>query len=364
MKKIYLQKITQYNTICYIGKTDPRMLVKIATKVEAGEMQDAQRPLMLKKLKEIAKYSSNSNGILPNTLTIATKDTRLKIHKCDFDNNLFFMEFPENEKEYSDFKDAIDVLDGQHRLYSFLDDYCNMSTDTIYELGFCLYVTPSLDEERRIFISCNEKQQPVNANLLLWFRDKLNMLTDDEKELFSLVSKLNTSYPLKGHIIMGAENIKYGVKSKQVIQAIKKAEINELQYDKNSLNEEQIVKVINAYLIAWENVTGFKFTETSPQLVKKAGPAIKMAGLKYMLYLLPTFWDISLSKEKPFSTEFVESILKKFMTELGVTREDFFTTEDINVWFKDGSGVEKFSKKSISIIKGLDTGSFNPLQNL
>lgn len=364
MKKIYLQKITQYNTVCYIGKMDPRILVRIATKVEAGEMQDAQRPLMLKKLKEIAKYTSTINGILPNTLTVATKDTRLKIQKSDIDDELYFMEFPENENEYENFNDAIDVLDGQHRLYSFLNEYCSMDEDIEYELGFCLYVTPTLDEERRIFISCNEKQQPVNSNLLLWFRDKLNMLTDDEKELFTLVTKLNTSYPLKGHIIMGAENVKYGVKSKQVIQAIKKAGITELQYNKNSLTEDQVVKVVNAYLVAWENIAGFKFTETAPQLVKKAGPAVKMAGLKYMLYLLPTFWDLSISKEKPFSTEFVETILKNFMTELGVLRSDFFINDDINVCFRDGSGVDKFSKKSISIIKNLDTGTFNPLQNL
>lgn len=45
MKRIYLQKITQHGEICYIGKIDPRELVKVCTKVEMSEVQDAQRPL-------------------------------------------------------------------------------------------------------------------------------------------------------------------------------------------------------------------------------------------------------------------------------------------------------------------------------
>ena len=45
MKKIYLQKIIQYGTECYIGKIDPRNLVRVAEKIEMSAVQDAQRPL-------------------------------------------------------------------------------------------------------------------------------------------------------------------------------------------------------------------------------------------------------------------------------------------------------------------------------
>ena len=50
MKRIYLQKITQHGEICYIGKIDPRELVKVCTKVEMSEVQDAQRPLNKKRV--------------------------------------------------------------------------------------------------------------------------------------------------------------------------------------------------------------------------------------------------------------------------------------------------------------------------
>ena len=48
MRKIFLQKITQHENICYIGKIDPRQLAKVAVKIEMGEVQDAQRPLSKK----------------------------------------------------------------------------------------------------------------------------------------------------------------------------------------------------------------------------------------------------------------------------------------------------------------------------
>ena len=70
MKKIYLQKITQYGTECYIGKIDPRSLVRVAEKIEMSAVQDAQRPLNEKRVKSIANYVDGDKGILPNTLTI------------------------------------------------------------------------------------------------------------------------------------------------------------------------------------------------------------------------------------------------------------------------------------------------------
>ena len=62
MKKIYLQKITQYGTECYIGKIDPRSLVRVAEKIEMSAVQDAQRPLNEKRVKSIANYVEYINN--------------------------------------------------------------------------------------------------------------------------------------------------------------------------------------------------------------------------------------------------------------------------------------------------------------
>ncbi|MDD3831263.1 MAG: hypothetical protein PHW00_01230 [Clostridia bacterium] len=51
MKKLLLLKIIQHGQTCYIGATDPRKLVKLATHVEMSATQEAQRPLSEKRIK-------------------------------------------------------------------------------------------------------------------------------------------------------------------------------------------------------------------------------------------------------------------------------------------------------------------------
>ena len=356
MKRVYLQKITQFNSVCYVGKIDPRELIKVAKKVEMSATQDAQRPLNEKRVKEIAAYVSQEKGILPNTLTLATTDARFSIQKCADVAGLYYMEFPSEKDEFSKFVDAIDVMDGQHRLYSFLESIRSISDDEPYEIGFTIYEKPTLAEKRKIFISCNEKQEKVSGNLLMWFKAQLKMLTSDEKNFYQLVSLLSQEYPLKGHIIMSAEKIKNGVKAKEVIEAIKKAGIQDLMAGTSYLTDEQKVKIISVYLTAWEKVVDFSFTESS---AKTAGAAIKMAGLRYMLFLLPTFWDGAISSRRKFDLAYIEDILKKFIASMGVERDQFFIEHKIH--FADRTATERFAKQSAQKIKALDVEDFNPL---
>ena len=166
MKRIYLQKITQYGSVSYIGKIDPRELIKVAKKVEMSATQDAQRPLNEKRVKDIAKYVCDESGILPNTLTLATSDSRLSIKKLEGSLNLYYIDFPSEADEYTSYANSIDVMDGQHRLYSFASDIRLLSDDVEYEIGFTIYEKPTLSEKRKIFISCNEKQEKVSIGIL------------------------------------------------------------------------------------------------------------------------------------------------------------------------------------------------------
>ena len=358
MKRIYLQKITQYGSVSYIGKIDPRELIKVVKKVEMSVTQDAQRPLNEKRVKDIAKYVSEESGILPNTLTLATLDSKFTIKKCENEANLYYIDFPSEADEFDAFANTIDVMDGQHRLYSFASDIRLLSDDAEYEIGFTIYEKPTLVEKRKIFISCNEKQEKVSGNLLMWFRAQLNMLTNDEKQFYNLVSTLSKEYPLNGHIIMSAEKIKNGVKSKEVIAAIKQAGIQDLMAGGHILTDDNKVKVICTYLSAWEKVVGFSFTQSN---AKTAGAAIKMAGLKYMLLLLPSFWDIAIASKTKFDSSFVENTLKKFIAVEGVERDQFFIGDDHKMCFRDRTAVDLFAKESIQKIKTMDTDDFNPL---
>lgn len=357
MKRIYLQKIIQHSEICYIGKLDPRELVRVATKVEMSEVQDAQRPLNKKRVQDISKYVSEENGILPNTLTLATKDNSFEI-KYDSDTHFYYIDFPSESNEFNAFQDKIDVMDGQHRLYSFQDDLCRLGTDTQFELGFTLYDKPTLAQRRKIFISCNEKQEKVSGNLLMWFKIQLDMVTDEERDYYSVVQKLSEEYPLRGHIIMSAETIKNGVKAKEIMAAMKQAKINLLLINGQPLSTEQKVKIICTYLCAWEKFARFKFATSK---LKEAGPAIKMAGLKFMLLLLPAIWERALSTRSSFTEDFVRDLLNQLATHLGVERDRFFTCDEHKYNFRDRTVTDEFAARCNSILVSLGAGSFNPL---
>ena len=361
MEKVYLQKILQHGTECYIGKIDPRKLIRVATKIEMSSVQDAQRPLNAKRVKEIASYVSENEGILPNTLTLATNDDCFNITPFDSKKGLFYIDFPESEDEFSKYENKIDVMDGQHRLYSFLPEQRQIQEDDVYEIGFTLFLHPTLEKRRKIFISCNEKQEKVSGNLLMWFKNQLGMLNDNEKIFYPIVSSLSQTFPLKDHIIMSAEKIKNGVKAKEVMAALKQARIQDMTIGGKQMSNENKVEVITKCLSAWQKVVGFSFSSQNGKSTKEQGAAIKMAGLKYMILLIPAIWERASSLHHKFDNDFVEETIKKFITTTGVERDQFFTCEEHKYYFRDRSGVDNFATESIKKIKALGTEDFNPL---
>lgn len=359
MKKIYLQKMVQHGLTCYMGKADPRDLVRVAKKIEMGDTQDAQRPLNKKRVKDIAKYIAAPNGILPTTLTLATSDnSRFEVKPCTELENTYFIEFPTTEKEFRQYHNEIDVMDGQHRLYSFADDLRVISDDEDYEMGFTLYIRPSLQTRRWIFTTCNDKQEKVSGNLLMWFREQLGLLEPDEEAFYALVQKLNNDAPLKGHIIMSAEKVKNGVKAKEVIAIFKQAKINDMLVGGRPLSSDEKFDIIRKYLFAWEKVVGFSFQTSG----KEAGAAIKIAGLRYMLFLLPSIWERAISsriKSKDFE-DFCMDTLKRMISSFGVAREEFFTCENHKMFFRERTATQNFAKTSIGHIQRVATENFNP----
>ncbi|SHL55512.1 DGQHR domain-containing protein [Fibrobacter sp. UWH4] len=362
MRKIYLQKITQHDIECYIGCIDPRDLVRVATKIEIAKVQDAQRPLNGKRIKEIASYVSEKKGILPNTLTLATKDKFYQIRQHSSFKELYYIEFPDSEDEFKQYAESIDVMDGQHRLYSFAEKQRLIQDDEKFEIGFTLFIRPSLSDRRQIFISCNEKQEKVSSNLLMWLKEKLGMLRDDEIFLYSIVSKLSNEYPLKGHIIMNAEKVKNGVKAKELMGFLKQIKIRDLAIDSEPLTEDEIIHVICTYLIAWEDVVDFTFApDANGKFKPNAGVAVKTAGLKYMLLLLPTFWDRAVSMQKLFNAEFIQDTIKRFISSYAEERSLFFALDEHKKHFADRTAIQRFADEGIKKIKALNAGKFNPL---
>lgn len=367
MKRLFLEKIVQGKTVFYVGKADPRDLVKMATKIEIGEVQDAQRPLNGRRVKEIAKYVGEDDGMLATSIVLATNTPdKLVIKQTNATTSdgvsvpMYYIEIPTTKAEFSEYENTIDVMDGQHRLYSFADDYRSIKDDVEYEVSISLFICPTTQERRLVFKNTNEKQEKVSNNLLMWFREKLGLLAGKEKTYYGLVSMLNTenASPLKGRIIMSAETVKYGIKATQLINVLDKAKIDNIIVNGQKLSDQNRLKMICTYLSAWEKVCGIDYNSPNP---KVDGAATKMAGIRFVLLLLPTFWDKAITTQSTFNEAFIVGIINQLMTSSGYCDTELFTHDNTKGYYVSETATTTFAEHCEQIIKGLDNQGFNPL---
>lgn len=192
MKKVYVLQVTQHNLKRYVGKVQARDLVRLATKVEMQAEQEAQRPINPKRVEEISTFVSG-DGSLSTSIVIGTTNDNLTVHPAVGNpvKDLYYMEFPETDVEFEAFKDSFDIMDGQHRLFSFLPEFIKISDDDTFEITFEMYIKPTTREKRIIKKNTNENQEKVASNLLMWFREKLGMLSGKEQTYHPVVALLS-----------------------------------------------------------------------------------------------------------------------------------------------------------------------------
>lgn len=367
MKKVYLLKVCQHSSERYLGHADPRILVRMAKKAEMKAVQEAQRPIEPKRLDEIAEYVQ-TGGTLSTSLVIGTTDNRIHIvpvEQSEFEGNLYYTEFPETEKEFAQFQDSFELMDGQHRLYSFLPEYCKITEDIPYTVSFEMYLIPTMRERRLIFKNTNEKQKSVAANLLLWFRDKLGMLTGPEKTYHGLVTVLNQEVqsPLRERIIMGSEHVVGGYKANQVITILNKVDVKN-GITPQPLKDEEMFRLISQYLSGWEKAVGAKIAERDRNL----GAFSKTAGLRYMLALLPTFYDQAVKSNQKMTSDFVCQTVKDMYNELfAITPTEFFDSNSeynqrtVENPFASESATWALAKQHATSLKAKTTPEFDAL---
>lgn len=322
MKKVYLQEVIQGNLKCYSGVLAAKDLVKLATTKEFNTPQEAQRPIDLKRVEEIADFVSNG-GTLSTSIVIGTCDkNKLTVHPVDdFEiPGLFYMEFPETNKEFEEYKNSFDIMDGQHRLFSFLPDKIKIADNIKFDVSFEMYITPTLRERQLIFKNTNEKQKSVASNLLLWFRQQLGMLSEKEKLYHSVVDLLNTEScsPLKGRIIMGAEKITGGLKAEQIISILDKSKIKYISG--TELDDAKMLTLISAYISGWEDAVGSTILDRD----KNFGPLSKISGFRFMILMLPAFYDKARNDRCQITKEYISKLLKDLFSQYGLEPADLF----------------------------------------
>ena len=364
MKKIYLLEVTQHNMKRYIGCTAAKDLVRIASKVELQSVQDAQRPINPKRLEEISTFVSN-DGTLSTSIVIGTKTDMIQVHHVDSLGipNLFYMDFPETDDEYKEYENAFDIMDGQHRLFSFLPEYKKILDNEIFEITFEMYIKPTMREKRIIFKNTNEKQEKVASNLLMWFREKLNMLTGKEQTYHSVVSLLNSEIksPLKGRIIMGAEKVTGGFKAQQIITILDKVDVKNISG--NPLDDDKMLSLLSEYLCGWENAVGTKIMDRD----KEFGPFSKISGLRFMILMLPAFYEQAVQDRKQFDKAYIAEKITILFSAEGYEPKDIFdqSSEYIKSLgsnpFTAETPITILAKEWTNKLKLLSSGSFDPL---
>lgn len=333
MKKFYLQKIEQNNKKFYSLIADPRIIVQLIQNAKAGDVQVIQRPWIESRVREVARYvagkfkddeNKKSIGLIPNSPILNIK----KNIDIESDENGDYIMLPTNKNEFEQYRESLEIIDGQHRVRAFMSEYIDPSFEenTKYDMSFNVFYHMGEKEKKEIFMITNEKQVKVQPNLLRLYKYELELLKGDEEvyDLDVLLNKEDYS-PLKNRIIIGAESKPKGYQESQIAKIINKSGTYKILCARD-LDNEKMARIISNYLTAWEIVYGVSFQDPQKDTLTK------ISGLRYIFYLLPTCMDILGRRKAHATTDEFKKIINMLPAATGI--EDVFTDERTTLSFR------------------------------
>ena len=370
MKRIYLAKTQQHGVVFYTGSVDPRILVRMADQsIEVGQVQEDQRPLDKKHIQEIAAHVGENQGLLPTSIIVGTKvKDKLTVNeeKSTSGDDLHYMLIPETDQELKEYENTIDISDGQHRIFAFSDSYRSqeLKNSEVYEVPVTFFITPPLKTRQSLFYTTNAKQKPVPANLLLWLRDKLQLLSKQEETYLPLVRLLNSENmsPLKGRIIISAEQISKGYKAKELVKILNKAKIAETGVATfQQIDDDKMAQILSVYLSSWEHHYQLDFQHP------KQDTMTKISGLRYILLLFSYFIEIAVNTKTKFDESFVRNSITELEEAKGldpINGESLFTKDALD--FRGEGATVKRAENDGNLLKAYvankQTSGFNPFE--
>lgn len=226
---------------------NPRDLLEVAfvARREVGEERYYQRIIQKDRLLKIAKYIE-AGGRFPNNIIVSfKKDLHIKFHSVkgpDYSTTDWpysgisygILEFP---KDYR----SCWIIDGQHRLYAFI----NVKKNFDFHMPVTAFEHLSTEEQCRFFLDINKNQKPVNPDLLWDLNGE--MIPSEKDGIISNVTKFlnrENDGPLSFRIYYPSTGIKKKtemIKISAMCIAIKKRKIIDgftLQNIKNPLYDE------------------------------------------------------------------------------------------------------------------------------
>lgn len=383
MKRVYVQPVVQKGKRFYEMIADPRDIVKLFPEVAAGEAQESQRPWTKKKVQEISDYvagkpdketGTRALGLIPNTPIIDIQDPlKVEVEKVtihDSEGNVseqdrYFIKIPETEAEFAKYLGKINALDGQHRVRAFAEGFRDISIrdDVPYDMIFSVFENLSLKERKEIFMFTNEKQDKVPANIIRLLKKALGLLTVDEEEVFQYSEALNEQpfSVLYKRIMFGADRITRGYKDTQLSKILKKSgSIKSIDTAIPTNDIEKRVKIISNYLKAWEEEYGLSFQNPGQETMTK------ISGLRYIMYLFPTIFEILLQNKKTAVPSEFKDIISKLPEATQIS--DVFTNKNTVLLFRGEGATVKLAQNHAEILKhyvlNLDTDNFDPTEGI
>lgn len=278
MKTVTAKMFKQKQTTLYYFTMKPKELEPLCF-VEAAardRQKGLQRVTEVGRLREIGEFLTRSaNSLLPNNIIVNLKS---HVQVTDNGDGTALIEFPSDEGDYAF------VVDGQHRLFSFRDEYRKLSDAEVFELAVVALHNASEELVGETFVQINVNQKPVNRDLLIQMKAILGLLdTDIEKACVDLIHDLDAApeSPLKGRIFRFPKEKNKWVKVGQLLPVVRGLLLpGSPLYEKTHAERKRLViaflqAVSQTFPDAWADEKGTNYS------------LLQATGLQSMLALMP-----------------------------------------------------------------------------
>ena len=353
MKRYNIFKVVQKGREFFVLIADPRVIVRLILNAKAGEEQDTQRPWNESRVKEIAKYvagkfkddeNKKAIGLIPNAPILNIKK-KINIER---DETGYYLSLPETDEEFQQYSETVEIIDGQHRIRAFMEEYIDNSLSKItqYDMVFTFFYKLPEKEKREIFMITNEKQVKVPGNLLRLFKRELDLLKGDEV-VYDLVVKLNDEdiSPLKGRIMIGAQRISKGYQESQLSKILNKSDTFTVLTARN-FDQLTMIKIISNYLRAWEMAYDVDYQDPGKETITK------ISGLRYIFYLFPACLEILGNRRKRATAEEFRAIIDMLPSAIGI--EDVFSDPSTTLSFRGEGATIQLAKNHTTMLKAYE----------
>ena len=270
----------------------------IVTTRKEDPQKGFQRELDKKRAMEIARYIDEELGTIPSSIVLSAQEAAdLKI--VGRGKTLEFAKMP----------GAFLILDGQHRVYGF------SMAKTSLRVPVVIYNGLSRRDETRLFIDINTKQKPVPSQLLLDIKQLADIESEAEEVLREVFNWFDED---KSSAMAGFMSPAEASRSK-ITRVTFNNSLKPLLPLFSSRNEEEIYKILNAYLSAVKSEITKRtnvpllakpvvfraflalFRSVAQRLVDKYGQ--NYTAENFQIVLMPVFTSMPIAKlEKPGSS--------------------------------------------------------------